>query len=224
MDIHGIDNLGIERILKRKSGEIIINQDDALLVRDVVSGAYMLACGDPAIELSLLDQQIGQGCDLLMVSDYSLGISAYKRYAFSEKIECFQVAYYGAKPSLNTEISVRTAEENDLPILLENYHMISPEELEQIVKRKRILLGYDQDNLVGFIGEHLEGSMGLLYVFPAYRHKGFGAALQKHLIAKTMEEGYIPFGQVEKGNLASLHLQKKLGMTQSENLIVWMWK
>ena len=48
--------------------------------------------------------------------------------------------------------------------------------------------------------------------------------IDKHLIAKTMDEGYIPFGQVEKENQASLHLQKKIGMTQSENLIVWMWK
>ena len=39
-----------------------------------------------------------------------------------------------------------------------------------------------------------------------------------------MEQGYIPFGQVEKNNKISLSLQKKLGMTQSDHLIVWMWK
>ena len=49
-------------------------------------------------------------------------------------------------------------------------------------------------------------------------------ALQRHLMARTMEEGFVPFGQVEKDNLASLRLQEKLGMTQSERLIVWMWK
>ena len=87
-----------------------------------------------------------------------------------------------------------------------------------------MLLGYDGERLIGFMGEHLEGSMGLLYVFPEYRHKGFGAALQRHLMARTMEEGFVPFGQVEKDNLASLRLQEKLGMTQSERLIVWMWK
>jgi predicted GNAT family acetyltransferase len=66
--------------------------------------------------------------------------------------------------------------------------------------------------------------MGLLYVFPEFRHRGYGVALQKHLIAKTMGEGYIPFGQVEKGNHASINLQKKIGMTGSDNLIIWMWK
>ena len=86
------------------------------------------------------------------------------------------------------------------------------------------MLGYEGDHPVGFIGEHLEGSMGILYVFPAYRHKGYGAALQKQMIASTMDRGFVPFGQVEKSNLASLRLQEKLGMTRSDNLIVWMWR
>lgn len=78
--------------------------------------------------------------------------------------------------------------------------------------------------MVGFIDEHLEGSMGLLYIFPEYRRRGFGAELQTHYIVKAMEDGYIPFGQVEKGNLNSLKLQQKIGMTRSDNLIVWMWR
>ena len=66
--------------------------------------------------------------------------------------------------------------------------------------------------------------MGLLYVFPEHRHKGFGTSLQTHYILKTMENGYVPFGQVEKNNLNSLKLQQKIGMTRSDNLIVWMWR
>ena len=38
------------------------------------------------------------------------------------------------------------------------------------------------------------------------------------------KKGFIPFGQVEKDNGASLHLQKKIGMVCSENLITWMWR
>ena len=66
--------------------------------------------------------------------------------------------------------------------------------------------------------------MGILHVFPEYRRRGFGAALQRHLMAKTMERGFVPFGQVDKDNRASLRLQEKLGMTRSDDLIVWMWK
>ena len=224
MDIGGIDYLGLDRVLRRGSGEIIASQDRALLIHDSISGAYLLACEDVTIGIPLLDCYISQDCRLLMVSNESLGKAAFERYAFSDKLECYQVAYYGDKPPVDALLSVRTADVQDFPMLMENYHLISPEELKQVVSRRSILLGYVQGQLVGFVGEHLEGSMGLLYVFPEYRHRGYGAALQKHLMAKTMEEGFIPFGQVEKGNDASLRLQEKIGMTRSDKLIVWMWK
>ena len=224
MNIDGIDYLGIDRVLKRGSGQVVAERDNALLVRDGVSGAWLLACRDTAAGLRLLDRFGGQGFDLLMVSDVSLGREAFKRYGFAEKLECYQVAYYGDRPPADTLLSVRTADERDLPMLIENYRMVRPEEHRNAAGRRSVLLGYDGDQLVGFIGEHLEGSMGMLYVFPQFRHRGFGAALQKHLIAWTMGKGYVPFGQVEKENRASLCLQKKLGMVQSENLIVWMWK
>ena len=70
---------------------------------------------------------------------------------------------------------------------MDNCQLISPEELERIVRRKGLLLGYDQDRLIGFIQEYLEGSMGILCVFPEFRRRGFGAELQKHLILQTSE-------------------------------------
>lgn len=224
MDVGRIEYLGLDRVLKRGSGEILAEREDALLVRDSVSGAYLLACEDASAGMPLLERAAGPGCGLLMVSDCALAAAAFEGYGFSERLECWQVVYYGEKPGPDASLSVRTAEERDLPVLTESYHMISPEELARVVGRGSILLGYHEDRLVGFIGEHLEGSMGLLYVFPEFRRRGFAAALQRQLIARTMERGFVPFGQVEKDNRASLRLQEKLGMTRSERRIVWMWK
>ncbi len=224
MDIGGIDHLGIDRVLKRGTGEIIANEENALLVRDSVSGAYMLACNDEKVGMALLDRHLGPDGRLLMVADHALGMTAYDRYGFSEKIECYQVAYFGEKPTPGSELTVKTADESDLSMLVENYDMLSPEELAEVVARKAILIGYHDGRPVGFIGEHLEGSMGILYVLPEYRQMGFGTALQTHFIAQTMERGLVPFGQVEKDNRKSLGLQEKLGMTISDELIVWMWK
>lgn len=223
MDINGIDNLGLLRVMERGSGEVIEESGTALLVRDDVSGAYLLACDDAEEGMALLDRHASE-IGLLMVSNYSLGLAAFEKYGFSEKLECYQVAYYGERPDTDAELFVRAANDDDLPMLTETYHLISSEELEKVVARGSILLGYYGGRLVGFIGEHLEGSMGILYVLPEYRRRGFGAALQKRMIAKTMDEGFIPFGQVEKDNVKSLGLQSKLGMTISGNLIVWMWK
>ena len=94
----------------------------------------------------------------------------------------------------------------------------------KVVERGSILLGYHRERLIGFIGEHLEGSMGLLYVFPEFRRQGFGSALEKICISETLKKSFIPFGQVEKDNQASLALQKRIGMTVSDRLLCWMWR
>lgn len=224
MDLSGIDYLGIDRVLKRGTGEIIEDRAGALLVRDTVSDACFLACESAATGLSMLDRHASRGINLLMVSNAALGRIVFERYGFTEGFECFQVAYYGERPVVEPLLNVREADRHDLPRLTQCYHLISPEEMAMVVDRRSLLLGYVGDQLAGFIGEHLEGSMGLLYVYPEFRRRGLGAALEKHYIARTMDKGLVPFGQVKKDNLESLMLQKKLGMTQSNNLTWWMWR
>ena len=224
MDIGGIDYLGLGRVLKRGSGKVLADHGDALLVRDCVSGALMLACDDAAAGIALLDRYAGQDCRLLMTVGESLGQAAFERYGFDEKLTCRQFAYYGEKPQVPTDLTVRCADEGDLGMLTEHYRMISPEELKAVVRRRSVYIGFHQGRPVGFIGEHLEGSMGLLYVFPEFRRRGFGTALETFLTAKIMDRGDIPFGQVEKDNLESIRLQKRLGMTVSDRLMLWMWK
>lgn len=224
MDITGIDLLGIDRVIKRGTAKILERAENALLVYDTVSGAYMLACDDTETGIAVLDENIDKNCRLLMTSDIETGKIAYEKYDFDVKLECYQVAYYGNMPEPDEKITFRPAGHDDLPILISTYDLISPDEMETVVKRKSMLLGFDNGKLIGFIGEHLEGSMGLLYVFPEFRNCGYASSLEKALITYTMQNGFIPFGQVEKDNVASLLLQKKLGMTQSENLICWMWK
>lgn len=224
MDVSGIKNLGLDCVLRRGSAEILENTGTALLLRDRVSGVYLLACEDAEAGLELLDRSVGMSCALLIVTNYALGMAAFERYGFLGKLACYQVAYFGEKPLPDPGLLIRTAEESDLPLLIENYHLITPEELRMVVERRSILLGYRDGQPVGFIGEHLEGSMGILFVFPEYRRRGFGTALQKALIARTMEQGRIPFGQVAEDNHASLCLQEKLGMTRSDERIVFMWR
>lgn len=224
MNLRDINYLGIERVLRRGSGKVIEEYENALLVFDHVSRAYFLACEDKALGISLLDKHNAWDFPLLMTSNYEIGKTAFERYAFQEKLDCYQVAYFGEKPDISTRLVFRVADNNDVPQLMKVYDMISAEEMYKVVNRKSLILGYEGESLAGFIGEHLEGSMGMLYVFPEFRGKGYGTELERKYIADTMERGFIPFGQVEKNNVISLALQKKLGMTQSENLICWMWR
>jgi len=223
MDLTKIEYLGLDRVLKRGSGDILEQRADALLIRDRVSDALMLACEDASLGINLLDRHVTPDCDLLMVPE-TLGAATFERYGFTDKLDCWQVAYFGEKPAPDARLTLRPATASDLPRLTEHYHLLEPDVIQILIERESIFLGYEGERWVGFVGEHLEGSMGILYVLPEYRRRGFGAALETAMIARTMERGFVPFGQVVKDNQPSLRLQQKLGLAQSEHLIVWMWK
>ena len=219
-----IDLLGFDRVLRRGTGRVLEESENTLFLYDTVSKAYFLECEETAAGISLLDRYAVPDLRLLMVTDVELGKMAFGRYGFSEKLECYQAAWYGKAPEPGHGISVKIAGRDDLPLLIKTYDLISPDEMAQVVERGSLFLGYHRERLVGFIGEHLEGSMGLLYIFPEFRRQGFAATLEKIYIAETLKKGFVPFGQVEKDNRASLDLQKKIGMTVSDRLICWMWK
>ena len=223
IDFNGIDYLGIDRIVKRGSAEFIVQNDRFVLVRDTVSGVFFL-CGEVRDDdFALIDGHLDRERDALMVDSEELFKKVFARYGFEDKLECYQVAYYGDAPKLDAKIDVREAEKSDIPLIVENYHLVGEDEIAKIVGRRALYLGFYDGEPVGFVGEHLEGSMGLLYVLPKFRRRGFGEALEKFCIAKTIEKGFVPFGQVEKDNEASLALQKKLGFTVSGKRIFWMW-
>ena len=58
MGLAGIDYLGIERVLKRGTGDILERQDRAILVHDRVSGALMLGCEDAEAGAELLERHM----------------------------------------------------------------------------------------------------------------------------------------------------------------------
>ena len=221
-DLKDIDHLGIDRVLERRSGRIIEEDDDVLFARDDISGAYFLICNDLKKSRDIISKH--QDIRLLMTSDIGVGRVLFEEFGFKEKLECYQAAYYGVPPEDEGILRFRYADKEDLKTVTDAYHMISAEEMKKVIERKCLLLGFKDETPVGFIGEHLEGSMGLLYVFPEYRRKSYAYELEKAFIALTMKRGLIPFGQIEKDNEASLKLQEKLGMTVSEDLICWMWK
>lgn len=223
-DTARIEYLGLDRVMRRGTAEILFQDEQALFIRDTVSGACLLACDEEERGLAVLEKCLEADCELLMLPDPRMGQTVTERYGFSENFVCWQLAYYGPAPVTEGRLAVRTAVRDDLPVLLEHYHRISPDELAQVVERRCILLGYEGDRLAGFVGEHLEGSMGLLYVFPEFRRRGYGTELEKLWIGKTLEEGFTPFGQVEKDNTESLRLQERIGLRRSDRLISWLWK
>ena len=77
--------------------------------------------------------------------------------------------------------------------------------------------------MVGFVGKHLEGTMGILEILPKHRRKGYGTELEKFMINHVLEKGITPFCQVESGNEKSFKLQLKLGLKESSKRVYWLF-
>ena len=223
MDISGIDYVGLRRVIERGTAEIIEENDDCMFLHDEVSGAYMLACDDDDMAMAVLDKYKDRKYDLLTTTNKKAAEYACASYGLQNIMECYQYAYLGDMPEQDPRISIRNAEMDDLPVIMEVYDQVSDEEMAKDIRRGAVIMAYSGDHLVGFIGEHLEGSQGMLYVYPEYRRKGYAAALENACFARTISKGWIPFGQVETNNTASVRLQEKRGLARADRLIYWAW-
>jgi GNAT superfamily N-acetyltransferase len=99
------------------------------------------------------------------------------------------------------------------------------ENAKKDILRGVMYVGYVNGEAVGYIGTHKEGTMGLLEVMPEHRRKGYGTLLEKALINEQLSKGITPFGHILETNVASIALQKAIGLwvsDQDDRRIYWM--
>lgn len=115
--------------------------------------------------------------------------------------------------------------------VVEHYHLVDEPDYIMDRLKKGALYGafyaeqdeeeLSPDRLLGFIGYHEEGSIGMLEVFPEYKKRGLAMALETYMLNLTLERGWIPYGQIIVGNEASMALQQKLGLCISRECLFW---
>ena len=216
---------GIQKVLLRGTAEILERDRHGIFLRDTISGGYMVAADSTQSGIRCLTAHEDLHYALLSVCcDQALADFAATRYGLTESLDCYQAVYRShIPPNFPFRLAIRPASLEDLPWLTAHYDKLSPGEISQIIRLHNLFLGEQNGTPVGFIGEHLEGSMGLLYILPAFRGLGYATELERCLIHRTLARGFQPFCQVETNNLASLALQKKLGLEISCVHVYWMW-
>ena len=120
-----------------------------------------------------------------------------------------------------SELNIRIASIKDLSFILYHYNLLEESEIQKIISMNHLYIGYKKNILVGFIGLHLEGSIGLLYILEEYKGNGYGTELEMFLVNHLLFKNKIPFGQLETENNHSIFLQKNyvLLFLQKNNLV-----
>ena len=132
--------------------------------------------------------------------------------------EPFYTAVYRRKSRVRVAASrdIRVLDESYADVVLAHYshpQYVTPDLLLAALSRGDFFGAFEDGELVGFIGEHPEGAIGLLEVFEGHRGKGWGRALEATKINQALDRGQTPWVEVFAENEASLALQRKLNMT-----------
>lgn len=215
-------HMGMIEPIRRDTAEILYAEKDGVLMKEEKSNAYMISVDNFEKGQELINSILK--CNLIVAHQKYMIDYISNRFGLTEKLECVQAAYMD-KTKIHTkeELEIRQLEPNQIEVILKHYNKLSNNEIDMLLKNGSLFGGYKNHVLIGFIGNHLEGSIGLLEIFPEYRRLGYGTILESYMVNKTLEDGLVPFTQVEIENKKSIALQKKLGFKISKDKLYWLF-
>lgn len=213
--IHMIENLarGIAEIIYHKGGDVLIYNAESktcmMLAESEESARNMLELAPASTELFLTNQPF-------------LNPMICERFSYVIYHECYQCLYTKKEhlPVDHKDIRLLTMEH--LPYVQAHYHLLSGEYVEDRILNKALYGAFVENQLVGFVGLHDDGSSGMLYVDENYRRMHIGESLVAFHTNRMLEQGCIPYAHIITDNRISLEMQEKMGYYVAEQTVFWM--
>lgn len=174
-----------------------------------------------------IDHPIFHTCNLIMTDSKELSDLLTSQKVCTSSFPVYTCLYNDIAPNFVVRPGVTTnfLTEEHLPFVLEHYD--NPGNTYDHIKGRieEGMIGlFKEDELIGFIGVHEEGTMGFLFILEEHRHKGYAYMLESNLIRHLRNTNHIPYCHVFVENKASLKLQEKLNLIQVEKPYYWLGK
>lgn len=224
-------------LINRGRARIVYHDADEILLRDIVTGIYFHTrmSGVPQMEWKLpLKLAKDDRIECIVLHQREMVPLMETHFHLKEDMECLQGAYtrreklpvrglYGPDGRGEDGFAIRTLTEEYIPFVAEHYSEIGTSEyVSERIRHGAVYGAFYDEKIVGFIANHEEGSIGMLYVLPEYRKRHVAMALETYCMNLAVERGEIPYGQVVLDNEASIRLQEKMGICFAKGTIVWM--
>lgn len=214
-------------LLRHQNYEIIFETKDSLLIHDSFSNIYAGTCENDQ-EAHMLIQSIPKAAEEILLFQTCLFEEKLKQGILYDMIS-FNSVYLSKElrpVKLPISFTIAPLKADHVSFVMKHYSVKELCTEGHICERVAAgMLGiFHKDNLVGFIGTHLEGAMGMLEILPNYRHMGLGMALQNAMANTLLRQGAYVYGQVMQNNHASFALQKKCNFTVGNNPTYWYFQ
>ena len=218
--LHNISMIGP---IERGTAQILHTGDDGVMLRDKVSGAVMLSVSTYETGAKLLEKLPTAKLYLLhqgfMLEDLKAKVQLSNIHVD------FTAAYFRDEPlPVRCDISIVPLDISALDLVERNYGVkVGADYLRGRLEAGALFGAFVEGELVGFGGEHEEGSLGMLVVLEPFRRRGYAASLVGFGVNLQLERKLTPFSCVGVDNLASIEMHKKLGFTVSADRVWWVF-
>lgn len=138
---------------------------------------------------------------------------------------CYQACYFNAVHNpviIPPFLKIEKISMEDIDFVLDNYQLGDRQYIENRINAGVFIKLTENENIIGFIGEHSEGTLGFLTVIEKYRNKGYASILLNTKIHEKQQKGELAYSHIITNNEKSINLHKKLGFTILDETITWL--
>ena len=199
----------------RSPHNIILSTKDYFIFYVPETDYYYVECDDKSgKEDEVINKMKELGFNYLSTTNEKISQSLPSKYS-----EPYIQYIYTSDTIKESESKLVLLKNDDLDYVKETYG--KPEYVDEVQQKKKIWALYENNNLVGYVMEHLDGTTGGLYVKPEFRKKGYGYILLKEGFSKVTK--FVRHSQVALDNIASIKLHEKLNCVKADITIYWNW-
>ena len=216
-------HMGMIVPITRGTAQILYAAKDGVCLIETKSDAYMLSANSLETGRVLLEQLPSEG---IFTFHQSFMLDDFKaRVRYSSLLENYQAVYLSKELlPVSCGIEIKPLGMSYFKTVAAAYDVdVGAAYLKSRLEDGELFGGFEDTELVGFIGIHAEGSIGMLKVFDQHRGKGYGTALTSYAINHQLAQGITPFEQIGVDNEASLAIARKLGLSISTDKVYWLF-
>ena len=204
LDIVSKDEINYAHIVSnlRSPHNIIVSTKDYFIFYVPETDYYYAECDDKSgKEDEVITKMKELGFNYLSTTNKKISKSLPSKYS-----EPFIQYIYKGEGIKDSDSKLVLLKDEDLNYVKETYG--KPEYVEEIQQKKKIWALYENNNLIGYVMEHLDGTTGGLYTKPEFRRKGYGYILLLEGFSKVKK--FVRHSQVALDNVASIKIHEKM--------------